>query len=107
VPNRDGGLCYRREEGDPVLAEDASSKVPNFQPLYVPCEVFNGQLVHGSQPNSSENRFRPSFICPYIGCSSERISKWYRPILTMDGEEVRIEESTGGGPCGTEDAGVH
>jgi hypothetical protein len=25
----------------------------------------------------------------------------------MEGEEVRIEESTDGGPCGTEDAGVH
>jgi phytanoyl-CoA hydroxylase len=42
-----------------------------------------------------------------VGRSSERISKWYRPILTMDGEEVRIEVSTGGGPCGTEDVGVH
>jgi hypothetical protein len=30
-----------------------------------------------------------------------------RPILTMDGEEVRIAESVDGGPCGTEDAGVH
>jgi phytanoyl-CoA hydroxylase len=68
---------------------------------------FNGQLVHGSQPNTSEDRFRRSFICHYVGRSSERISKWYRPILTMDGEEVRIEESAGGGPCGTEDAGVH
>ena len=68
---------------------------------------FNGQLVHGSQPNRSEDRFRRSFICHYIGRSSERISHWYKPILTMDGEEVRIVESTDGGPCGTEDAGPH
>ncbi|HET7270658.1 MAG TPA: phytanoyl-CoA dioxygenase family protein [Rubrobacter sp.] len=68
---------------------------------------FNGQLVHGSQPNTSKDRFRRSFICHYIGRSSERISHWYRPILTMDGEEVRIEASADGGPCGTEDAGVH
>jgi phytanoyl-CoA hydroxylase len=68
---------------------------------------FNGQLVHGSQPNTSQDRFRRSFICHYIGRSSERISNWYRHILTMDGEEVDIEESTGGGPCGTEDVGVH
>jgi phytanoyl-CoA hydroxylase len=68
---------------------------------------FNGQLVHGSQPNTSEDRFRRSFICHYIGRSSERISHWYRPILTMDGEEVGIAESTDGGPCGTEDAGPH
>ena len=68
---------------------------------------FNGQLVHGSQPNSSKDRFRRSFICHYVGRASARISRWYRPILTMDGEEVTIEESTGGGPCGTEDPGVH
>jgi phytanoyl-CoA hydroxylase len=68
---------------------------------------FNGQLVHGSQPNSSKDRFRRSFICHYIGRSSDRISKFYRPILTMEGEEVGIEESVGGGPCGTEDVGVH
>lgn len=68
---------------------------------------FNGQLVHGSQPNRTRDRFRRSFICHYIGRSSERISKWYRPILTMEGDEVRMEESAGGGPCGTEDVGVH
>ena len=68
---------------------------------------FNGQLVHGSQPNRTEDRFRRSFICHYIGRSSESISKWYRPILTMGGEEVKLDESVGGGPCGTEDVGVH
>jgi ectoine hydroxylase-related dioxygenase (phytanoyl-CoA dioxygenase family) len=68
---------------------------------------FNGQLVHGSQPNRTEDRFRRSFICHYIGRSSERISHWYRPILTMDGEEVTISESTDGGPCGTEGTGPH
>ena len=68
---------------------------------------FNGQLVHGSQPNSSKDRFRRSFICHYIGRSSERISKWYSPILTMHGDGVTIEESADGGPCGTEDTGAH
>ncbi len=65
---------------------------------------FNGSLVHGSQPNTSKDRFRRSFICHYIGRSSERMSLWYRPILTMQGEVVEIEENTGGGPCGTEEA---
>lgn len=68
---------------------------------------FNGQLVHGSQPNRTEDRFRRSFICHYLGRSSDRISKWYGPILTMSGEEVKLDESTGGGPCGAEDVGVH
>jgi ectoine hydroxylase-related dioxygenase (phytanoyl-CoA dioxygenase family) len=65
---------------------------------------FNGSLVHGSQPNTSKDRFRRSFICHYIGRSSERMSLWYRPILTMQGDVVEIEENVGGGPCGTEEA---
>jgi hypothetical protein len=68
---------------------------------------FNGSLVHGSQPNRSADLFRRSFICHYIGRSSERMSRWYRPILTMDGQEVTIAENTAGGPCGTEAAGPH
>jgi phytanoyl-CoA hydroxylase len=63
---------------------------------------FNGTLVHGSGPNVSKDRFRRSFICHYIGRSSERMSEWYRPILTFVGEEVAIDANTGGGPCGTE-----
>ncbi|MGN6674431.1 MAG: phytanoyl-CoA dioxygenase family protein [Thermomicrobiales bacterium] len=68
---------------------------------------FNGSLVHGSGPNRSRDRFRRSFICHYIGRSSERMSQWYRPILTMAGDEVSIDDNTGGGPCGTEASGPH
>jgi len=68
---------------------------------------FNGSLVHGSQPNKTTDRFRRSFICHYIGRSSERMSLWYRPILTMQGDEVEVAENAGGGPCGTEAAGPH
>ncbi len=68
---------------------------------------FNGQLVHGSQPNSTVDRFRRSFICHYVGRSSERMSAWYRPILDFRGDEVTMEENAGGGPCGVEVAGPH
>lgn len=68
---------------------------------------FNGSLVHGSHPNVSKDRFRRSFICHYIGRSSERMSRFYRPILTMQGDIVEIEENTGGGPCGVEVDGPH
>ena len=69
---------------------------------------FNGSLVHGSQPNSSADRFRRSFICHYIGRSSERMSLSYRPILDMRGNEVTIAENAGGGPCGAEvEVGPH
>lgn len=69
---------------------------------------FNGSVVHGSEPNRSRDRFRRSFICHYIGRSSEHVSRWYRPILTMDGQEVLIDDSERGGPCGTpEISGPH
>jgi ectoine hydroxylase-related dioxygenase (phytanoyl-CoA dioxygenase family) len=69
---------------------------------------FNGSLVHGSGPNITSDRFRRSFICHYIGRSAEKMSIWYRPILTFDGEEVTIDANEGGGPCGTEvAAGPH
>jgi len=68
---------------------------------------FNGSLVHGSGPNRSTDRFRRSFICHYIGRSAERMSSWYRPILTMDGDEVILDANTDGGPCGTEATSPH
>jgi ectoine hydroxylase-related dioxygenase (phytanoyl-CoA dioxygenase family) len=68
---------------------------------------FNGSLVHGSGPNTTTDRFRRSFICHYIGRSAEKMSTWYRPILTFAGEEVTIDANEGGGPCGTEIAGPH
>jgi hypothetical protein len=70
---------------------------------------FNGSLVHGSHPNRTADRFRRSFICHYIGRSAERMSAWYRPILTMSGDEVTIAANETGGPCGTDDdaVGIH
>lgn len=61
---------------------------------------FGGNLIHGSQPNRSENRFRRSFICHYIGASSQEIARYYKPLYWFDGTEVEVAEATGGGPCG-------
>lgn len=62
---------------------------------------FNGSLVHGSEPNTTTDRFRRSFICHYAGRSTERISSWY-PTLTMSGQQIQFADAIGGGPCGTE-----
>ncbi|KUL44625.1 phytanoyl-CoA dioxygenase family protein [Streptomyces regalis] len=62
---------------------------------------FNGSLVHGSQPNRTEDRFRRSFIGHYVGRSAERIGEYYR-TLTMSGDRVALPHSEGAGPCGTE-----
>lgn len=62
---------------------------------------FHGNLIHGSYPNTSADRFRRAFICHYVPRSSAETSRWYRPLLTFRGEEVFIADAEGGGPCGT------
>ncbi|MEZ4709448.1 MAG: phytanoyl-CoA dioxygenase family protein [Caldilineaceae bacterium] len=61
---------------------------------------FNGQLVHGSYPNSSADRFRRSLIGHYIVGEAEKVAKYYHPVLRMDGSEVELGVSERGGPCG-------
>ncbi|HZT41034.1 MAG TPA: phytanoyl-CoA dioxygenase family protein [Chthonomonadaceae bacterium] len=60
---------------------------------------FNGSLIHGSYPNQSE-RFRRAFICHYVPAASAEVSRGYRPLLRFNGEEVAMNDATGGGPCG-------
>jgi ectoine hydroxylase-related dioxygenase (phytanoyl-CoA dioxygenase family) len=61
---------------------------------------FNGSLAHGSFPNTSENRFRRSLIGHYIEGDSEQVSRWYFPVLRMDGSRIELDASTQGGRCG-------
>ncbi|RMI30772.1 phytanoyl-CoA dioxygenase family protein [Streptomyces triticirhizae] len=96
------------EEADPTLSFAREYVPPPPGLAAVPVDMapgdvlfFNGSLVHGSQPNRTADRFRRSFICHYVGRSAERIGDWY-PTLTMSGERVRLPESEGAGPCGTE-----
>lgn len=62
---------------------------------------FNGQLVHGSLPNTSADRFRRALIGHYIVGEAEQVYKWYHPVLRMDGSPVEFGESADGGTCGT------
>jgi hypothetical protein len=57
-------------------------------------------LIHGSQPNTSRDRFRRSLICHFvprstIEChpSDELCDRWGRAVTRAHAE--------GGGPCGT------
>jgi len=61
---------------------------------------FNGQLVHGSYPNTSKNRFRRSLIGHYIQGDAEQVGRWYHPALRMDGSVVELEDSPGATQCG-------
>jgi hypothetical protein len=61
---------------------------------------FNGQLIHGSFPNTSTNRFRRTLIGHYILAEAEKVSKYYHPILRFDGSSMTLDMSEEGGRCG-------
>ena len=61
---------------------------------------FNGSLVHGSYPNTSQDRFRRSLIGHYIETRAEQVSKFDQPVLRMDGTAYEIDGAADGGPCG-------
>jgi len=64
---------------------------------------FGGNLIHGSGPNRTTDRYRRTFIGHYVSESSDQLSKFYHPVLNMKGEVVsHVAEATGGGPCGDE-----
>ncbi|MFG3437281.1 phytanoyl-CoA dioxygenase family protein [Nonomuraea sp. NPDC047897] len=101
------------EEADPGVSFTREYVAPPPGLRRVPVDMspgdvlfFNGSLVHGSEANTTTDRFRRSFICHYAGRSAERISAYY-PTLTMSGEPVTLEPATGGGPCGTEVTAPH
>jgi phytanoyl-CoA hydroxylase len=61
---------------------------------------FNGQVVHGSYPNTSRDRFRRALIGHYIEAQAEKVAAWYKPVLRLDGTEVELGASEWGGRCG-------
>lgn len=61
---------------------------------------FHGSLVHGSQPNTTTDRFRRSLIFHYIPQASVEVAKFYDPLVTRAGDEISIAESANGGACG-------
>lgn len=61
---------------------------------------FNGQVVHGSLPNTTDDRFRRSLIGHYIQADARQVAQFYHPALRMDGTPLELEDSPGGGACG-------
>lgn len=61
---------------------------------------FNGSVIHGSYPNTSQDRFRRAYIGHYVGASTARLGEFYNPMYTHDGKLVRRESNMDSGPCG-------
>lgn len=88
---------FTREE---VQVPDGLKPIPA---ILEPGDVlfFNGNVIHGSYPNTSKDQFRRSFICHYAGISTTKAGDYYKPLYHQDGREVMVEVSHST-PCGTE-----
>lgn len=78
---------------------------PGLKPEVVVMEpgdvlFFNGNVIHGSFPNTSKDRFRRSLICHYLPSSSVEINQSYE-VLDFNAVRREVAPATGGGPCGT------
>ena len=98
-------LCTVDADSGVSFTGDTVELPPGLEPVPLVMEpgdvlFFNGQLVHGSYPNSSDDRFRCALIGHYIVGEAEAVAKWYHPVLRMDGTEVELGVSEQGGPCG-------
>ncbi|MEM6430691.1 MAG: phytanoyl-CoA dioxygenase family protein, partial [Deinococcota bacterium] len=79
------------------LAEGMQAQPATMQPGDV--LFFNGQVIHGSGPNTSD-RFRRALIAHYVVGDAQKVAEFYHPLLTFDGQEVALGTSEHGGPCG-------
>lgn len=98
-------LCSVEADTSQSFTRDTVELPAGLQPVSVrmnPGDVlfFNGQLVHGSRPNTSAERFRCAMIGHYAVGEAEALAHWYHPVLRMDGTVARLGTSEQGGPCG-------
>jgi len=116
--NENGGLMvvpnsHVSELVCPEKADPNQSYAPHRVPVPkgmrpVPAEMkagdtlfFNGNVIHGSGPNRSKDRFRRSWICHYARGDVTKISKYYTPVVSMDGRDITtVKAERSGGPCG-------
>lgn len=98
-------LCTEKADTS-VSFTDVTVSLPKGTPIVpvrmAPGDVlfFHGSTIHGSYPNRSRDRFRRALIGHYIVGEAREVARFYHPVLRMDGTEVALGESPGGGPCG-------
>ncbi len=62
---------------------------------------FNGQVIHGSGPNVTSDRFRRVLTCHYVEGAAEKVTQYDHPVLRFDGTIVEeFGASEDGGQCG-------
>jgi len=98
-------LCHTQADTSKSFTAEAVILPEEMQPEPVIMEAgdvffFNGQVVHGSYPNTSAQRFRRALIGHYIVGQAEKVAEFYHPVLRMDGSQAGLGVNEEGGPCG-------
>ncbi|MGI8868788.1 MAG: phytanoyl-CoA dioxygenase family protein [Mycobacteriales bacterium] len=94
---------------DPEVSFTRDFVAPTREPVKLHLEpgdtlFFNGSVIHGSDPNSTAEVWRRSFICHYMPTAATHIAKWYLPhAIDFDGNPIAREHNGDGGPCGEDD----
>jgi phytanoyl-CoA hydroxylase len=107
VPGSHRGNIICQQKGDTSISftPGFTPIPPGMKPVLVPMEpgdtlFFHGQVIHGSGPNRTKDRFRRSFIGHYAAGSLDKISKFYLPLVKMDGTDCEVTANLDGGACG-------
>ena len=98
-------LCTKDADLTQSFTGDTVDLPEGYEPVPVIMEAgdvlfFNGQVVHGSFPNTSKDRFRRALIGHYIVGEATAVAEWYHPVLRMDGTVADLGISQRGGSCG-------
>lgn len=108
VPNTHDYAIQCPEKADPTrfFTTEHVEPPPGLEPQIIRLKAgdvlfFNGNVIHGSHPNTSRDRFRRSLICHYVPLSTQEMSHWYKDPLKFDGTLVQYKANEDGGPCGT------
>ncbi len=109
VPNSHTGEIQCPHKADPTVSFSGEEvDVPaGLTPVPVLLNAgdvlfFNGNVIHGSYPNQSKNRFRRAFIGHYAPLSAQKVSEWFFPVCRMDGRIIERGANESNGPCGNE-----
>ncbi len=99
-------LCTKTADTTESFTDTTVPLPDSIVPIPVPMKAgdvlfFHGSLVHGSYPNTTSDRFRRSLIGHYIDSHAEQLTGYDQPALRMDGTELTLPLSPGGGACGT------
>lgn len=98
-------LCAAQADSDASFTSITTPLPPATQSVPVLMKAgdvlfFSGALVHGSFPNVSPDRFRRSLIGHYVEGHVTELTRFDQPVLKMNGDELYLNPSPGGGPCG-------